>query len=82
VGHGVLSEGEAEPDAALSDPEAVERVTRALAKPKEAILAKRGRPRECHTDDRQYGGLEARRTASMMVALEDGAKDAPSDTIN
>lgn len=78
---------EAEPEAALGDPAAVERVTEALAKISGAILA---------TTLARYGEdaltdalckvaktmeLEARRTATMMRALQDDAGDPP-DTIN
>jgi hypothetical protein len=75
---------EAEPDAALGDPEAVERVSQALAKINGAILAT---TLVRHGDDTLADAvrtiaktveLEARRTASMMVTLEDD----PPDTIN
>jgi hypothetical protein len=78
---------EAEPDAALGDPAAVERVTLALAKINGAILAttlvRHGEDalRDAVRTIAKTVELEARRTASMMVALEDGTGDPP-DTIN
>jgi hypothetical protein len=78
---------EAEPDAALGDPAAVERVTLALAKINGAILAatlvRYGEDAlaDAVRSVAKTVELEARRTASMMVALEDGAGDPP-DTIN
>jgi hypothetical protein len=79
---------EAEPDAALGDPAAVERVTLALAKINGAILST---TLVRHGDDALADAvrtiaktveLEARRTASMMVALEDCAGGDPPDTTN
>jgi hypothetical protein len=78
---------EAEPDAALGDPEAVVRVTLALAKINGAILATTlVRHGETALADAVRAiaktvELEARRTASMVQALEDDSGD-PSDTIN
>jgi hypothetical protein len=79
---------EAEPDASRGDPEAVERVTQTLAKINGAILAT---TLVRHGEDALADAvqtiaktveMEARRTASMMVLLEDGAGDDPPDTIN
>ena len=78
---------DAEPDAALGDPAAVERVTLALAKVSGAILAA---TLLRHGDEAlavavtkagEVMELEARRTAGMMRALEDDTGDPP-DTIN
>jgi ABC-type polar amino acid transport system ATPase subunit len=74
---------EAEPDAALGDPEAVERVSQALAKINGAILAtvlvRHGE--DALADAMQSIAktveLEARRTASMVQALEDDSGDPP-----
>lgn len=78
---------EAEPDAALGDPAAVERVTLALAKINGAILAT---TLVRHGED-AFGDavrtiaktveLEARRTAGMVRSLQDHSDDPP-DTIN
>jgi hypothetical protein len=78
---------EAEPDAALGEPTAVERVTLALAKVAGAILASTLlREGEVALADAvtKVGNVmeqEARRTAGMMRALEDDSGDPP-DTIN
>jgi hypothetical protein len=78
----------AEPDAALGDPGAVERVTLALAKINGAILATiLVRHGEAAFGDAvrtiaKTVELEARRTASMMVALNDHAGDDPPDALN
>lgn len=78
---------EAEPDAALGDPAAVERVTLALAKISGAILAttllRQGAGALAHAvaEAGKAMELEARRTAGMMRALENDTGD-PSDTIN
>lgn len=74
---------EAEPDAALGDPEAVERVTLVLAKIIGVFLA-----RTLERDGEQAlmdavrtiattVELEAIQTASMMVALKDDSGDPP-----
>ena len=79
---------EAAPDAALGDREAVERVTQALAKVTGAILATTF---VRHGEDALLDAvqsiakvveLEARRTASLVRALEDDSGDPHSDTIN
>lgn len=78
---------EAEPDAALGDPEAVERVTQALAKISGAILAATlvrygdNALEEAVADAAKTMVLEARQTAGMVRALEDNAGDPP-DRIN
>jgi ABC-type polar amino acid transport system ATPase subunit len=78
---------EAEPDAALGDPETVERVTQALAKVTGAILATTlVRHGEEALEDAvrsivKVVELEARRTASMVLAIDDDSGD-PADTIN
>ena len=79
---------EAEPDAPLGNPEAVERVTLALAKIIGVFLA-----RTLDRDGEQAlmdavrtiattVELEAMQTASLMRALKDDAGDDPQDTIN
>jgi hypothetical protein len=85
---------EAEPEAALGDPDAVERVTQTLAKVTGAILATNlVRQGEDALGDAMRSiaktvELEARRTASMVTALEasslaeDGAGAPPTDTLN
>ena len=81
---------EAEPDAALGDPDAVERVTQALAKITGAILsATFVRHGEDALGDAVRSiaktvELEARRTASMVAALEDDdhGGDPPKGMIN
>lgn len=79
---------EAEPDAALGDPAAVERVSQALAKITGAILAT---TLVRHGEDAlvvamqsiaKVVELEARRAASMVRALDDDSGDPPSVTIN
>jgi hypothetical protein len=78
---------EAEPDAALGDPAAVERVTLALAKVSGAILAttllRKGEVAlaDAVAEAGKAMEVEARRTAGMMRALEDDTGDPP-DTIN
>ncbi len=80
---------EAEPDAALIDPEAVERVTLALAKINGAILAttlvRQGEQALGDAVRRiaKTVELEARQTASMMKALkDDDTGDPPTDALN
>jgi len=74
----------AEPDAALGDPDAVERVTLALAKISGTILAtllRRGEEALADVVSKagEAMGQEARATAGIMRALED---DTGTDTIN
>ena len=79
---------EAEPDAALEDATAIERVTLALAKINGALLAatlvRHGEEalRDAVLKIANAVELEARHTASMMSALEDDAGESPTDTIN
>jgi hypothetical protein len=78
---------EAEPDAFAGDPAAIERVTLALAKINAAIpattLVRQGEDAldEAVQKIAKAVELEARHTASMMLALEDDTGDPP-DTIN
>jgi hypothetical protein len=78
---------EAEPDAAVGDPAAVERVTQALAKISGAILAatlvRNGENAlaEAMQSLAKVMELEARRTASLVQALSDESGD-PTGTIN
>jgi hypothetical protein len=78
---------EAEPDAAVGDPAAVERVTQALAKINGAILAatlvRNGENAlaEAMQSLAKVMELEARRTASLVQALSYESGD-PTDTIN
>ncbi len=79
---------EAEPDAFAGDPDAVERVSQALAKINGALLAatllRRGD--EALADAVQKIAkaveLEARETASTMLLLRDDGGDPPTDTLN
>ena len=79
---------EAEPDAALGDAAAIERVTHALAKINGALLATtlvRHGEEALSVAVKKIAKaveLEARQTASMMSALEDDAGDPPTGTIN
>jgi hypothetical protein len=79
---------EAEPDSALGDPAAVERVSQALAKITGAILAtilvRHGEEAlgDAVRTIARTVELEARSTASMIRALDDGSGDPPTDTIN
>lgn len=74
---------EAEPDAALGSPEAVERVMQALAKISGALLAttlvRDGEEGLGNAVQRaaQTMDQEARRTAGMLRALEDDREDTP-----
>jgi hypothetical protein len=78
---------EAEPDAALGSPEAVERVTQALAKISGALLAttlvRDGEEGLGNAVQRaaQTMDQEARRTAGMVRALEKDGGDPP-DILN
>lgn len=78
---------EAEPDAALGSPDAVERVTQALAKISGALLAttlvRDGEEGLGHAVQRaaQTMDQEARRTAGMVRALEEDGGDPP-DRLN
>lgn len=79
---------ETEPEALTGEPAAVERVTEALAKITGAILATtlvrhgEGALADALRSIGRTVELEARRTASMMVALEDDNGDPSEGTVN